>query len=332
MKMTIKELAKLANASTTTVSLVLNNKPSRISEAKKKEIKALALKHNYQPNFVARNLVTKSSMTIGLLIPDIENLFFSALAKKIENELRKSGYSLILVNSDDNYKNDIKLINNLISRGVDGLLITISNDSIEHKELYGKLLKSIQVPYVMVDRTLGDDKQPQVYFDNQLGGYLATKYLIDKGYKKIGCIIAKDTSLNGFYRYKGYAKALSETNIALDKKIIFEGNFRFNSGYMLAEEVVKNKCDAIFAGNDLMAYGLIRKLSEMHIHVPDDLEVVGYDKLEFSSMLGLNLPSVEQNVKELGIRAVQLLIKLLKKEKTSTKIVLNPLFEPNTFK
>ena len=152
----------------------------------------------------------------------MKNLFFSALAKKVEDELRKNGYSLILVNSNDNYENDISLINNLVNRGVDGLLLTISNDAINHKELYEKLLNGLKTPYVMVDRTLGDDKQPQVYFDNQLGGYLATNYLISKGYKRIACLTAKETSLNGLYRYKGYTKALEEHNVELDEKNYFQ--------------------------------------------------------------------------------------------------------------
>jgi len=327
MKMSIKELAKLANVSVTTVSLVLNDKPSRISETKKKEIKELAKLHDYQPNFSARNLVTKTSKTIGLLMPDIENLFFSALAKNVEDELRQNGYSLLLVNSDDMYKNDISLIKNLVNRGVDGLLLTIANDAIKHKAQYETLLEDIKTPYVMVDRTLGNPKHPQVYFDNQLGGYLATKYLIDQGHQKIACLISKDKSLNGYYRYKGYQKALKMAHIDLNEQWVFDGDYRFQSGYHMADRLVSQQCDALFAGNDLMAYGAIKRLKELGKKVPEDIEVVGYDNLEFSKMLGLNLPSVEQNVKALGKQSVALLMDLMKNQAINRTIVLEPTFK-----
>ncbi|MDY0210072.1 MAG: LacI family DNA-binding transcriptional regulator [Acholeplasma sp.] len=324
MKMTIKELAKLANASVTTVSLVLNDKPSRISEAKKKEIKALAKLYHYQPNFTARNLVTKKSNTIGLLIPDIENLFFSALAKKVEDELRKNGYSLILVNSDDHYKNDIELITNLVNRGVDGLLLTLCNDAEAHKDTYLNLFNDLKTPFVLVDRVFESCDCPQVYFDNLLGGYLATRYLIKKHHKRIACITSKNSSLNGLQRYKGYQKALEEANMPLDPSIVVEGDYRFQSGYKAAELLLDQKIDAVFATNDLMAYGVIRKLKEQSIDVPNQVEVVGYDKLDFSAMLGLTLPSVEQNVQELGKQSVDILMKVLNKNNIETRIVLKP--------
>lgn len=327
MKMSIKELAKLANVSVTTVSLVLNDKPSRISETKKAEIRALASLHAYEPNFSARNLVTKQSKTIGLLIPDIENLFFSALAKKVEDELRQKGYSLIFVNSNDDYKQDLVLLKNLVNRGVDGLLLTVSNDGTKHKALYETLLKELNTPFVMVDRTIGNQEHPQVYFDNQLGGFMATQYLIEKGHSRIACLAAKDKSLNGYYRYKGYIKALKQAGYEINESIVFPGDYRFQSGYQIADKLVLENCDALFAGNDLMAYGAIKRLRELGKHVPNDIEVVGYDNLEFSSMLGINLPSVDQNIKELGKQSVELLLNIMNNIPTSKTIVLKPTFK-----
>lgn len=324
MKITIKDLAKLANASVTTVSLVLNDKPSRISESKKNEIKKLAELYHYQPNFTARNLVTKKSNTIGLLIPDIENLFFSALAKKVEDELRKLGYSLILVNSNDDHLNDVKLITNLVNRGVDGLLLTLSNDAESHKEVYLRLFDNLKTPFVLVDRVFEECDCPQVYFDNLLGGYLATRYLIKKHHKRIACITSKTGSLNGLQRYRGYEKALEEANIPLEDELVIEGDYRFQSGYQAGDKIIDLKADAVFASNDLMAYGVIRRFKERNKMVPEDIEVVGYDKLDFSSMLGLTLPSVEQNVQDLGRESVGMLMNQLQKKKSETKIILKP--------
>lgn len=326
VKMTIKELAKLANVSVTTVSLVLNDKPSRISDAKKEEIKKLAEIHHYEPNLTARHLVMKKSKTIGLLIPDIENLFFSALAKKVEDELRKNGYSLILVNSDDSYKNDLELIKNLTNRGVDGLLLTISNEASKHEKEYRQLLSSLSIPYVFVDRTFSNDIDPQVYFDNQQGGFDATEYLIKEGHKKIG-FLAASNSMNGIYRYKGFIRALEKNNIEINPDLIFEGDYRYQSGYLAGDFFKDKKVDAIFSSNDLMAYGLIKRLKELMIRVPEDIVVVGYDHLQFTEMLGIQLPSVEQNVAELGSTAVKLLLQLLKQKPQKIKIVLEPIFK-----
>lgn len=329
MKMSIKKLANLANVSATTVSLVLNNKPSRISESKKAEIKELAQLYDYEPNFSARNLVMKQSKTIGLLIPDIENLFFSALAKKVEDELRQKGYSLIFVNSNDDYKQDLSLIKNLVNRGVDGLLLTVANDSMKHKSSYETLLKRINTPFVMVDRTIGNPNHPQVYFDNRLGGFIATQYLIDKGYKKIACLTAKDKSLNGIYRYEGYVKALEKAGLSIDQSIVFSGDYRFQSGYEIADKLILENCDALFAGNDLMAYGVIKRLRELGKNVPKDIEIVGYDNLEFSRMLGFELPSVEQSISDLGKKSVELLLSIIKDEPMDKEIILKPTFKKN---
>ena len=329
MKMSIKKLAKLANVSATTVSLVLNNKPSRISESKKSEIKELAQLHDYEPNFSARNLVMKQSKTIGLLIPDIENLFFSALAKKVEDELRQEGYSLIFVNSNDDYKQDLSLLKNLVNRGVDGLLLTVANDSIKHKSSYESLLKRLNTPFVMVDRTIGNPNHPQVFFDNKLGGYMATQYLIEKGYKKIACLSTKDISVNGLYRYEGYVKALEQAGYNIDQSIVFSGDYRFQSGYEIADKLILENCDALFAGNDLMAYGVIKRLRELGKNVPNDIEVVGYDNLEFSRMLGLELPSIEQNISDLGKKSVELLLNIINNHPVDTVIELKPTFKKN---
>jgi len=328
MKITIKDIAKMANVSITTVSLVLNDKPSRISKAKKEEIKKLAKQYHYQANMSAKNLVSRKSKTIGLLIPDIENFFFASLAKHVEDELRKSGFSMILVNSDDLYENDIALISNLINRGVDGLIVTISNESYSQADNMKKFLKNIETPLVMVDRVFEDLEVSKVYFDNQLGGYEATQHAIRQGHKNIAIITTKKESLNGYYRYKGYLKALKENNISINPNYIFEGTYRFESGYELTSKIIEDKdITAIICSNDLVAYGVIQAAKEHHINPPEDLLVIGYDALKYSKMLGLSFPTIKQDVEPLSKHAVKILLNQINGDKDIIDIKLKPEFK-----
>ena len=131
MKITIKDIAKEANVSVTTVSLVLNHKPCRVAQETRDNIMAIAKKHHYRVNQSARSLVTKESKLLGLIIPDIENIFFSSLSKNIEEYCRKKGYALMIMNTNDKASDDLMLLDLLVSRGVDGLFITVSNESFE---------------------------------------------------------------------------------------------------------------------------------------------------------------------------------------------------------
>lgn len=324
LKVTIKDIAKMANVSITTVSLVLNDKPSRISQAKKDEIISLASKYHYQANISAKNLASNQSKTIGLLIPDIENFFFAQLAKYVEEELRKQGYSLILANSNDLYENDVDLIQNLVNRGVDGLLVTISNESYKHQTEMKELLSSITIPVVMMDRTFENFDISQVYFDNQLGGFLATEYAIHQGHKNIAMISVRKEAYNGNYRFKGYLKALEKYDLPFYEKYIFEGNYKYESGYELASNIFAfPEITAVVCSNDLIAYGVIQKTRELGKLIPEDLLVIGYDDLKFSSMLGLHLPSIHQDIPVLGFESVKVLMEELTSKKHQV-IVLQP--------
>ena len=151
MKVTIKDIAKKAGVSVSTVSLVLNDRPCRVAQQTRDTIKDIAKQYNYKVNQTARSLVTRKSNILGLIIPDIENLFFSALCKRMEEYLRELGYALMIVNSNDHAADDSMLIDLLVSRGVDGLGITVSNESYQD-ETIRKKLASLSIPYVMIDR------------------------------------------------------------------------------------------------------------------------------------------------------------------------------------
>lgn len=321
-KITIKDIARMAEVSPTTVSLVLNKKPSRISEEKKELIYKLAKQYGYTPNLNARGLVSNKTNMIGLIIPDIENPFFASLAKVIEEEVDKRGQSLILLNTNDSYEKDISGLRLLNMRGVDAFLIVFSNEAYNHEKELKELLEGLNKPFVLLDRTFDTIKCNQVIFDNHKGQMLATEFLVDKGFKNIGYIAAPEHSLNGEKRLMGYLDVMKRNNFPTN--LFVYGNYRFDSGYELVEELVKKDIDSLVIANDVMAYGALKKLNELGIIVPDDISVIGYDDLIYSSMILTSLSTVRQDQSHLGRIGVELLYKNIRENTHIEKIILEP--------
>lgn len=322
-RITLKDIAKLANVSVTTVSLVLNDADSRISSAKKEEIKNIAKELNYNPNYLAKSLSTGSTKMVGLIIPDIENPYFSTFSKYIEDILRAKGYFVLLVNSNDKLDNDRKLINQLVDRRVDGLIIIPSIESY-HKNNNQYIFKNINVPYVLVDRLFDEDAANQVSYDNKYGGYIATKFLLENGAINIACITGPLDSFSGKYRYQGYLKALSENKLAVFKENIYEGDYRFETGYEYGLKLSKrNDIDGIFSCNDLMAYGVLKAFRELRVK-PEDFKIVGYDNLKQSEMFGISLTSVYQDINKLAEVSCKQLLAQIKYPKYKKSTVLRP--------
>lgn len=325
MKIKLKDIAKEANVSITSVSLVLNNKPCRICSEKKELIKKIAKDNNYTPNINVRSLITNETKTLGLIIPDIENIFFSRLTKTIETYCRQFGYALIIVNSNDEYKEDLYLLDLLLARGIDGLFITISNSAYNNKEEVCLNLKKLTIPYIMIDRVFDELNCNQVYFDNVKGSYIATKHLIENGHSKISCIINSIYSKNTVSRFEGYKKAMQEHGLEIKKNYIIEGDYRMQSGYNTGDMIIKNHTTAVFVTNDMMTLGLLKRLSEKDIKVPEHLSIVSYDNLLNDFILGPGITSIDQNISNLGKTACDLMLSLLKNEETEIKkICLDP--------
>lgn len=308
-KVNIKDIARLAEVSITTVSQVLNGKPMRISEEKRNLIIAIAKEEGYRANQVAKSLVTKETKTIGLIIPDIENAFFSSLAKAVEDAARKEGYLVLLMNSGDAHDQHMKVMDLLFSRQIDGLLMTVPNESYEasrQSELEEGLLKT-QTPVVLVDRPMDLRGCDLVYFDNERGGYIATRHLIQQGYREIACITGPKGSINSDMRLEGYKKALIEFGIDYDPKRVVEGDYHFASGKCGVNTLIQEgvEFDAIFAFNDIMAFGAKELLMHIGIH---NMGLMGYDYVYLSKILGERFNSVAQNSTLLGARAFELLL------------------------
>ena len=214
-KVTLKDIARETGLSESAVSQVLNNRPCRLSEESKERIRATAQRLNYRVNQVARSLAMRRSSTIGLIVPDIENPFFSSLAKRLEGCCREAGYGLLITNSDDRSDYDCEQLERLDSRGVDGIVFVPSNEIMDDEGRLMGVLSGLSVPYVMVDRVIEDAACDKVFVDNEWGAHQAVDYLIERGHTRIGCLARTARTQNGRLRLRGYENALAEHGIEL---------------------------------------------------------------------------------------------------------------------
>ncbi len=314
MKITIKDIAKMANVSTTTVSLVLNKRCHRVSKSKQEEILALAKKYNYHANLAARSLATSENKILGLILPDLSNLFFASLAQQLEQILRKLGYALFIMSNNENAENDLWLVNHLSSLGVAGILICPAYKSLEDDKL-AKRLSNLAIPFVMVDRAYIERPLNKVYFDHEWGAYQAVNYLIKKGHHEIGCIAPPASKYQYNSRLNGYYKALTENQIDIKKSYVLEGDFRAISGYKNAKLLIeKEPITAIFSCNDIMTLGLLKYVNEQGLKIPDDLSVVSYDNIVDFLAFNIDISAVEQDVTLLAKHAVEILVNELERK------------------
>lgn len=323
LRVRLIDIAKKANVSVATVSMALNKDNPKVSKDKIAEIKKIAKDMNYIPNSMARGLVTQSTKTVGLIIPDIENAFFSSLVKRIEDLLRQEGYMTLITNSDEKFKNDMELIDLVAGRGIDGLMIAMSDESYGNvKEVMGKI-KSINTPYLLFDRSYEKDDHA-VFFDSHEGGYIATQHLIDLGHTRIGCITGAQQARYGYLRFLGYRDCLKDNHIEYDEKIVKEGDFKFQTGYELTDSLLDEGISALFVANDMMAYGVLKRLREKNIRIPEDFSIVGYDNLSLTKLLDIPLTSVAQDVDVLARVSVENMLDLIQGKEMNERVILKP--------
>lgn len=321
MKVTLKYLSEKSGLSKTAVSLILNNKKVRVSEEKRKLVMDLADEYNYIPNSMAVGLATKKTRTIGLIIPDITNLFFAEIAKKVQLYLNNKGYSLILCNTNDDKELESKCADFLLNRGIDALIICVTSETLTNCEFLNEFKKN-NIHCIAFDRWHPLMDCPSVSIDNEKGAYLAVKYLIDKGHKKISCLTGPIKSYSAKMRLDGYRKALTQAGIVFDDKLIADGGYHFQGGYEQGKKILELDVTAVFVSNDLMAYGFYKAAREAKKRIPEDISIIGFDDLYFSDMIDVPLTSVKQNIDELSKQIFNMVTKSIEGEKVDDHIFL----------
>lgn len=313
-KISMKDVANKAGVSVSTVSRVLNN-GNYITEETKEKVEAAVKELNYRPNVIARGLRTKKTNSVGLILPDITNEFFGKLAKSIESVLNDNGFNLLLCNSNEDAETERKYIEALLDKSVDGLIF-ISSGFDENMELFPG-----DMPIVVIDRKPNTDKK--IHFissENEKGGYIATKHLIENGCKNI--IMLKDQKLVSpmTARLKGHKRALKDYNLKFNPDFVIESKVELEE---IHEKILKNhnnlEFDGIFAGADRLAIGAIRTLSKLGYKIPEEIQIVGFDNIPFSEYYNPSITTVAQQIEKIGEKSSKLLIDLINGKKPLDK-------------
>lgn len=315
-KTTIKDVAVAAGVSTASVSYVLNGKMDKVSEETVERIRQAIEELNYIPNFSAISLVKNQSKLIGVVIPQTENHtqlilqnpFYSEIVSAIEGRLRDFGYHLIL----SGVKEGESFLDVSVQRNLDGIIIM----GIYPEQFY-EGLKKINIPIVLIDSYINDHYFKRIGIDDEYGGYLATKYLIEQGHTNIGLItgaIRKDGVVEK--RFLGYKRAIREANFFYNPDYVFEDSMSYEHGMEAGERIVTRhpEITAVFATGDMVAFGAIQSFWNKGKRVPDDISIIGFDDIYMSRMFIPPLTTVRQSISDKGIVAVEQLIQLIRQE------------------
>lgn len=308
---TIQDIAKEAGVSKSTVSRVLNGTTS-VHPDKKKAVLEASKRLGFRPNFVAQSLAKGRSMTIGVLTQVIGSPFYDTIAQGVIGALQGTGYSPIFVDGQWTRESESDALQALIGRRVDGLVVTSGQiDESEIREICGS------IPTVSVARKLEDESSHCIYVDNLNAGYRAVQHLTHSGHRKIAIVCGLSHHADAIDRLEGYKKALAEAEIEFDPELVYEGDFLAESGKQAVDALLsRNKpFTAIFACNDMMAFGVRLALHRHGIRVPEDVSIVGFDDQAESAYMTPPLTTVRQPAAEMGHHGAKAVLQLINGER-----------------
>lgn len=318
-KTTLADIAREVEVSKTTVSMVLNNKDGNISQETREKILKKAKELNYVPNFLAKSLTTNKSYSIGVIVPDIQNPFFSEMAKAIEKIAEKSGYSMILCNTFNNKEKEENHINLLMSKSIDGIIIAPVSEDIKGL----KKLESNGIPFVIVDRLIKDYENINgVFSNNKEGVTLGIDFLYKKDKKNIAFVVGESELETSKKRLEAYIERCRELNI-LNEDIIIYADYSMEGGFESTKTLINKQIevDSIFYSSDVMAIGGMKYLLRNGYKIPKDISILGFDNINISSFMEPELTTVAQPISKMGEESIKLLLKLINKEKVSKNII-----------
>jgi len=316
---TIKEVAKLAGVSTTTVSYVINKSRFVSEQTRAKVLKAIE-ELDYRPNIVARSLRERKTGTVGLIICDLRNPFFSEVLQGIETYLGKKKYSLIVTNTDYDNDKERESIDMFYSKQVDGVIVVPGENTNKHV----KFLTERNIPVVLLDRKLQNLNVDVVLVNNIEGSKQLTEHLMSLGHKRIGVIAGPLNSTTGKERLEGYLKALKAHSMPEDNDLIKIGDFKKQSGYLLTLELISLAVPptVIFACNNLLGLGVMQALKEKKIRIPEEIGLAIFDDLPWFNYVSPSLTGVAQPSFQLGETAGRLLFEQMRKRRKKPKEVV----------
>ncbi len=297
----IRDVAKLANVSPATVSRVMNG-TAKVDDEKRERVMKAIEETGFVPNEIAKSLFKKTSKTIGLLIPDVENPFFAKMAHVVERAAEKVGYRIVLCCVNDDYEKEKNMIQMLTNIHADGLIIASSDPRIR------ELVENCTMPVVVTDRLAEKLMTCDFVHSNHYeGGRMAAMHLIQNGCKNIVCMIAGQQKSSAKARYDGYRDVCREYGMP---EQVVECEYNFSEGDEKTELLLKNfpHVDGIIACNDMVAISVIKVLNRHHIRIPEDVQLIGFDDIQVASLITPALTTIAQPVDEIGKKAVELIL------------------------
>lgn len=310
---TIKDVAKLAGVSSTTVSHVIN-KTRFVAEDTSKAVWDAIQQLNYSPSVVARSLKVNTTKSIGMIITTSEAPYFAEIVLAVEEHCYQQGYSLFLCNTQNEPEKIQNHLDMLIKKRVDGVLVMCSEYTRDSLELFN----GTNIPMVVMDWGKADDHSDRILDNSFEGGYLATQHLIENGHKDIGVIAGHLSKTLSKERYEGFLKAMHKANLPVRQEWIYEGDFEPESGFEQMNNLLRLEKlpTAIFCFSDTIALGAISALSEKGLSVPSDMSIIGYDNIHSSRFYSPPLTTIHQSKSRLGVKALNILLERIKIDKT----------------
>jgi LacI family transcriptional regulator len=304
---TIKEVARRAGVSVGTVSKVLNGVDS-VTPVRRESIFAAMRELDYHPNYIARSLKLSRTHTLGLVVSDITNPFFSQLVRGAEDAAMKKNYLLLTFNTDDRVDREKQVLSVLRVRRIDGALLVVAPS--REKPSHITELSAMGTPVVCLDRVPRGIKVDSVTVDNVGAARDCVTHLIDGGHRRIAILTGSLLLQTARHRLRGYKEALRRRGIGIDPRLICEGNFRTESGYELATNLLssRERPTAIFASNGLMCIGALKAIGDLGLLCPQDIALASFDDLAVSAVLKPTLTAVVQPAYDIGYRGAELLV------------------------
>src|ERR1700687_2992680 len=316
----IYDVARESGVSVFTVSAVVNKK-SHVSKKLRDRVEETIRKLNYRPNLIARSLAKQKTHTIGMIVPDIANPFFPMVVRGAEDAAQKHGYNLLLCNSDDSLEKEERAIELLLSKRVDGILLTKAVG--DFRAPLRQMIKEVKIPFVLVMRTYPKLTGDAVITDDYQGAYDAVRHLARAGRRRIGLVSGPLKVSNAVARWQGFHDALKASGLAFEQELVVEGDYRIESGYRAGHALLSHRPDGIYVANHLMTVGLLKAAEEMGLRCPEDFGLVSFDDYPWLGVFRPRLTTVELPKHQVGSEAAELLIERI--EGSSGKAVLKKL-------
>ena len=322
MSATIYDVAREAGVSMATVSRVVNGNPN-VKPTTRKKVLAAIEQLGYRPNAVARGLASKKTTTVGVIIPDISSIFFSELARGIEDIAMMYKYNIILSNSDQNKEKELHLINTMLGKQVDGIVFMGGEITEEHIQQF----KQASIPVVLAATIDKTNQLPSVNIDYEQAAYDAVSYFVDRGHQRIAAVIGPvEDPINGEAKLSGYRRALEEGGLTYNDGYVAVGDYTYDSGKEAVDQLnqLQERPTAIFTATDEMALGVIHHYQDNKVKIPDEVEVISCENTRLSQMVRPTLSTIVQPLYDIGAVAMRLLTKYMNKETVEDESVVLP--------